>query len=235
MPLHPRRVRWFEAHVPREQTVYALEALAAAGSVELEEKGYQTAPCVDPEALRSSLAQFDRLAARYASELPKDPVTPTQILEQPEKLAAGAVSRLRNWCIGLLQLQRSILARERERANLTLLAECLNAMHGASGDIGAMERPSPFLYKNIFSCPKGQLVAPAAEEIFSEVYAGDRHDFWVVAGATEHTAVLEGTAALLDCEAVKLPRWLPTAPPAQQQRVRSRLRVNDPRSGAGAR
>ena len=204
--------------------MYALEALVAAASVELEDKGYQTEPWFDAAALRRHLAEFDRLVERYAAELPRDAVAPTRILEQPEELAAGAVTRVRDWCMGLLLLQRRIRAQERERANLTLLAEFLDAMRGASSEIGAMGRATPFLYKNIFACPKAPPAAPEADdEVLSEVYAGKRHDFWIVAGAAEHTDVLEGTAALLHCIALKLPDWLPADARAQREVVGARL------------
>ena len=224
MQVKPKLVRWFEVRVPRTQTAQALELLAASGIVELEETGYLTAPCVDMDQLRRTLGEFDRLVRRCGADFPTDEVAPTLSLEQPERLAAKAVNELRRWRIELLQLQRRLAARKRERANLLLLAECLEAMHGESSDIDLLGRTSQFLYKNVFACPKGRMFNPHAGDVYNAIYRGEQHDFWIVAGEVKHQAIIEGTSTLVGCRPVKLPPWLPAEARDQAPCVESRLR-----------
>ena len=224
MQVKPKAVHWFEVRVPREETAYALELLASSGSVELEETGYLTKPCVDMDQLRHALGEFDRLARRCGEDFPADEAQPTLRLEQPERLAAEAVRTLRDWHMGLLQLKRRLAANLRTRSNLLLLAECLEAMAEGSTDIGLMERPGQFLYKHIFACPKGGRSSPYSTEVYNRVYRGREHDFWFVAGDVKFRAVIEGTSALVGCRPMRLPSWLPAAAKDQGPSVQSHLR-----------
>ncbi|MCB1799102.1 MAG: hypothetical protein KDI67_09505, partial [Gammaproteobacteria bacterium] len=69
MSLSRKATRWFVTCVPREQIVYALEALAATGQVELEQD-IVSAPLPDSRELRESIEAGERLIARYADLLP---------------------------------------------------------------------------------------------------------------------------------------------------------------------
>ena len=224
MPLHPRQARWFEVRVPRDQTVHALEVLAGTGSVQLEEKGYQTAPCVDADRLQRQLSRFDELLRRYEKDLPSDEARPTPVLEEPERLATDSVQRLQVWSSELLELKRRVRTLEKRREELTLVAECVSAMKGASGELVSMEHATRLLYKNIFFCPKGQIARPVTDDrILTEIYAGEAHDFWLVVGEPERHGVLDGTATLFGCSPLRLPDWLPPAPEAQERELATRL------------
>ena len=128
MALHPRQVSWFEAEIPRNQTVFALESLAAGGRVELEEKGYQTSPCIDIEIIREQLRKFDEFCASHADELPPAETSPEKLLLDPEELAFSIVETLRKWATALVRTRRRIRQLELEIEGLSLLQECLASM-----------------------------------------------------------------------------------------------------------
>lgn len=226
MPLHPTSVRWFEASIPRHQVAYALEALAGAEIVQLEDT-YLPQPEIDKGELRQHLNRYDLAVERYGRLLPKDDLTPSQQRERPEQLAAETTDCLRSWCAGLLRLQRRMRDKKRERENLELLDECLVAMHGASERMDAMRTVTPFLYKNVFSCPKGQLVELETNTTVNEIYYGDQHDFWIVAGEPTKRYELRRIAASLECKSVGIPEWFSARISEQHQKIIEHLNQID--------
>jgi hypothetical protein len=103
--LQPKSTHWFETYVPRAQTVYALEALAATGRVELEQE-YTPTPLRDTDALRSAILEAERLSARYAELLPEPLPTRRRPIENPLGSADTALEQLRSSLSALLRLRR---------------------------------------------------------------------------------------------------------------------------------
>ena len=223
MALHPKPVRWFEAKIPRDQTVHALEYLAESGSVELENQGADRAPCVDISALRHHLSAFEKLARRYAADLPTVAGAPAGEIQEPMRLAESAIARLQQWVGRLLEARRQRRQVENELEALVLLEECLDAMGEASEGLDDFEHPTRFLYKQIFACPRGEIgIEALGEDVFEELFAGSEHDFWIVVGDRDRQAVLEGAAALLRCKPVAVPGWLPTGRSEQTRLIAER-------------
>lgn len=222
MHLRPSLANWFEVRIPRDQTVWALEALAASGTVELEDDP-MAGPREAKDELRQILADLHRVEARYATRLPADEVPPPRLLATPEDAARQALATARRWCADLLRLERRRRRLGQERDRLDLLAECLTAMHGQSEGLEAFGHRSRFVYKQILACPKGRLAEPVAEEVLSEVFSGDSHDFWLVAGAPDHAALVDSAATLLSCQAIAIPDWLGGGVAEQWRRLSARL------------
>ena len=164
MALHPRQVSWFEAEIPRQLTVFALESLAAGGRVELEEKGYQTSPCIDIEIIREQLRKFDEFCASHADELPPAETSPEKRLLDPEELAISIVETLRKWATALVRTRRRIRQLELEIDELSLLQECLAAMGEDAEQLEQVTHASDLLYKQIFTCPHGSLQRETGRE-----------------------------------------------------------------------
>jgi hypothetical protein len=95
------------------------------------------------------------------------------------------------------------------------LAECLTAIHGQSEGLEVFGKGSRFLFKRILACPKGRLAEPTAERVVGEIFVGDRHDFWLVAGAPDHASLVDSAATLLSREAIAIPDWLKGSVPEQ--------------------
>jgi V/A-type H+-transporting ATPase subunit I len=223
MVLHPKPARWFEAKIPRDQTVHALEYLAESGSVELEDKGADRAPCVDISALRHHLSAFEKLARRYADDLPTVAGAPAGEIQEPMRLAESAIAQLQQWVGRLLEARRQHRQAANELKALLLLEECLDAMGEASEGLNEFEHPTRFLYKQIFACPKGEIgMEELDKDVFEELFPGSEHDFWIVVGDKDRRAVLEGAAALLRCNPVAVPAWLPTGRSEQTRLIAER-------------
>ncbi len=224
MAFHPSQVQWFEARVPRDQTVHALEILAGSQQVELDDIPQAAEPCFDSQALNRLLNSFEQLAGRIP-ELPAcDDTLPERLLLQPVQLAEQALDCLRNWHIRLLDLQRNLRLLKREKANLELLEELLQAIDDSDQlDLRGLDRQTLFLTKHLFACPKAQLENPQADATVSQVIEGYQHDFWFVFSDPQHARLLDGAATLLECQTLKLPAELPPDPITGRQTIANAL------------
>ena len=228
MALRPTQVQWFEARVPRDRAVHALEVLAGAGQVELETGIDQNDPCVDSAALNGLIGKFDTLQRRISDELPSVDGEPVRQLQQPVATAEKALETLRTWHLRDLALHREMHQIENERETLSLLQAFLQAAGDHTKGIDGMYRESGFLVKHIFACPKGTLAdKPDASGSYNEVFPSTEQDFWLVVSEPEHARILDGTAALLQCKRVVLPAWLPADPTEQRRLTETRLRQCD--------
>ena len=227
MALHPRQVSWFEAEIPRNQTVFALESLAAGGHVELEEKGYQTSPCIDIEMIREQLRKFDDFCARHRDELPPPEASPEKLLLDPEELALTVVETLRKWATRLVRTRRRIRQLELEIEDLSLLAECLLAMGEDAKQLDQIRHASDLLYKEIFVCPHESLQRGTGHEkdLFTTLYSGKSHDFWLVIGDQNRKEVVDAFAFFSECSSLKIPDWLPEPGPGRDEAIRTRMRL----------
>ncbi|MEJ2329227.1 MAG: V-type ATPase 116kDa subunit family protein [Gammaproteobacteria bacterium] len=233
MALHPRQVSWFEAEIPRNQTVFALESLAASGSVELEEKGYQTSPCIDIEVIREQLRKVDAFCASHADELPPPEASPEKRLLDPEELALSIVSTLQQWATVLVQTRRRIRQLELEIDDLSLLDECLFAMGEDAKQLEQVSHASELLYKQIFTCPHESLEREPGHEkdLFTTLYTGKSHDFWLVIGNPDRKEVVDACAFFAECNSLKIPDWLPEVGPGRDEAITSRMRLAEAEKG----
>jgi len=221
--LHPKTTRWFETFVPREQTVYALEALAATGRVELE-KDFISQPLVDTRELRISIRQAQRLTARYAELLPATRLGSHVFTLSPEITAKQALCELRRWLSRHLRLQRRLRERERKWRNLELLRECLASMGDAADDLVDFARQGPFLCRQIYAYPRSADGRTAEDPSgVTAVYLGDAHTFQVVLCLPERRAAYDQACRLSQCEAVTLPDWLIRHWPNRHDQLDKRL------------
>ncbi|MGD8556222.1 MAG: V-type ATPase 116kDa subunit family protein [Chromatiales bacterium] len=225
MALHPLQVHWFEAEIPRNQTVYALELLAERGSVELEEKGYQTLPCIDTDLIREQLRKCDDFCASHADELPSPEPSPEKRLLEPEELAVSTVESLRTWATMLVQTRRRIRQIELELHDLELLDECLAAMGEDAGGLQQFSQASGLLYKQLFACPHGTLGTDSGREegFFTCLYNGRKNAFWLVAGDPGRQEVVDACACFAECKRLEIPEWMPAEKSGQQEMIGTRL------------
>lgn len=229
MTLRPQQVHWFEAEVPREQTVYALEILANSGSVQLETREHRALPCVRGDLIRRQLSQLDKLIKRHQKDLPPTIEGSEKKFERPEQIAEEALNKVRAWSIELLEIKQQIKRLELERNKLRLFHECLVAIGNDAEGLDAVGHATDLLYKHIFACPQGQINTVKLENgVFERVYRGEHHDFWLIIGMSDREEVLEGAAVLLQCMQVAIPDWLPKDPDEQWRLLEKRLKnLND--------
>jgi len=206
--LHPEATHWFETYVPRDQTVYALEALVATGAVELE-RDYVARPLVDTHRLHGILADAGHLVARYASELPQTPVPRHLVTDCPEQTAADTLACLRRWLAGRLRRQRHRRDVEQSRRRLGLLRECIAAMGDDAAVLDRLVRDKRFLLTRIHVCPGATASLPTGDSpgLMRDYAAGER-SFRVAVLHPDRCGEYDEAAREAGCEAIELPGWL---------------------------
>lgn len=220
MTLHPRATHWFVSYVPRHQLVYAMEALAASGQVELEQDLLHP-PFQDSSDLQHSIRTLDRLIGRYAELLPVPSNSHAIVTARPEASARLALADIRGWLAGQLGRRRHMTVLRRKLRDLRLLRECLDAMGGEAQMLLNFSGMSPFLCERIYACPQrgdGPLFAPDPEGI-SEVYIGPEHRFHVVVCLPEKGEIHDYTARRSHCERVGAPDGLLTQRSTRGDRI----------------
>lgn len=228
MTFHPQQVHWFEAKIPRNQSVFALEKLAGSGSVQLEDRDEHDAPCIDTAYLRRQLGRLDELRSRYAADLPPPDPYPEKIVMEPERLADTIVSKIREWAGILLRSRRQLRQAELEFEHLTLLGGCIEAMGDDSDQLAGLSGSGELFYKHIFTCPPGEIrISESDKDVFESVYRGPKHDFWIAIGSPDREKILDSTAALANCTPLEIPAWLPDDSTSQAAMVAERLRHLD--------
>jgi len=224
MSFRPKAAHWFEARIPRDQTVYALQVLVHEAGIELEERGIEASPCVDSKVVRHLLARIDKLISQHAEDLPKAAPRPRRVLAQPEALVKSVLEQLQDWAAKLLKTRRLIVDSRQETERLNLLLECLQAMQEESQDIGTLRQNSQFLYKQLFACPRGEAGDIAAcNDLYAVSYPGDQHDFLLLACDINKKELMESATTLFNCRQVEIPEWLSANPAQQIEEVRGRL------------
>ena len=207
MSLQPTVTHWFETLTPREQTVYALEALTATGQVELA-GGLVDRPLIDTVELRSTVRWADQLLQRYATMLPEVGAGRHLVTESPESSARSALLIVRHWLAQQLCATRRLRACQRRQQKLELLRECLEAMGDAASDLAGFVGSGPFLFKRIYALPgDAPLPEPFASANSYAVFRGPRHVFHAVACLPERRTDCEQVFHTPGSEVVDLPGW----------------------------
>jgi V/A-type H+-transporting ATPase subunit I len=222
-PLRPRATRWFEAFVPREQTVVTLEALAASGLVELQRDPGATGP-LDARELARIVESFNTLRERYADRLPGYDKVPSQLADAPEQRGRQALAEVRDYLAARLRLERRVRQLRDKNEMLILLLECLTALDCAPGMLDRISHSTEFLYKGVFACSRVRKSEGLPEGEIDLKIPGERHDFIFVAALPAHRQSVE--QAWRGCRRIKVPDWLTGTCYEQQALVQRRLEEN---------
>lgn len=232
MSLRPKAIHWFETYVPRDQTVYALEALAATGRVELE-KDYVDRPILDTERLRGVLQGYRGLVERYAGLLPAQWAADPVFADSPEATARAALVELRRWLAAHLRLQRRLHAHEREQRRLLLVRRCLDAMQDSGADLTDLGQDSRFLSRQVYVFPRSG-AAPPQDGLpgLSRILFDDAYAFRIVLCLPEDREMYDQACHAPACEALELPDWLFAQSPDGYALIGERLTGLEPRLGS---
>lgn len=222
MRLRPVPAHWFETYVPRNETVHALEALAATGVVQLELDSKLTEP-LELEPVYRIIERFQLVQGKYRDLLPVPSSAPEGKVEAPERTARKALECLESWSAPLDTVLGRQVQLESERQNLVLLGECLTALKAASSDVVHLSQKSRLLYKGVFACPgTHQLPAEICASI-DEFVPGRQHNFFVVADEPGCRDIIEKAYRSKACVSLEIPDWLSTDPDKQESRIGARI------------
>ena len=222
MNFKPRQTHWFETNVPRDLIVYAIEALAQTGAVELSH-GIWATKTRDTSYIKSRLDDFTDLARKFEKDLPTSLFPPETHAESPEHLAENALKTLRKWSAGLLKLQRELKRTHKEFDELQQLMALLSAIPDHDIDFSWVEEKTKVLYKKLFACPHGKFNHPFGSDIVVEIFPADKQDFILVLATPDHSQILEAATTLFDCNEIIIPGWLSRESSNRLEKITQRM------------
>ncbi len=224
MSFKSKQTNWFETYTPRDLTVYAIDALAKTGVVELYHDIWSM-NTEDTDYIRSRLDEYASLAKRFEQDLPGSLLPPKIHEESPGHLASTALKTLRQWIADLLSLQRKLKRATKEIDDLKLLQSLLLAIPDHDIDFSWIEQPSEVLYKKLFTCPPGQFNHPSGKNIVVKVFPGEKQDFILVLGTPDQSGTVESAATLIGCNEIVIPSWLSSRTSGRVDAITQRLKI----------
>lgn len=194
--------------MPRDQTIYAIEALAASGTVELE-RDYVARPLVDAEALRSAVDRCNSLVDRYPSLLPRVTTPVGVITDHPEQVAQATLTRLRSCLAAELRLQRRERDAASERRRRLLLRSCIRAMGDAASDLVDFGQGGSFLCRSVYAFPGDQPPQELGDlPGLGNWYSDGERNYYAVVCLEENRCRHDECCRAHHCEPVEMPDWL---------------------------
>ncbi len=230
MHLRSAPTQWFETYVPRNETVHALEALAATGMVQLELDPRLAEP-LDLDQVHRLIDRFLVVQSKYKDLLPVPDSTPIRPVENPDHTAQKAFECLETWSAPLdilLQRQEQL---ETRRQSLMLLDEYLTVIKEASPAVTHLPWKSQFLYKGVFACPRTQHLAANICATIEEFIPGVEHNFFIVADEPGCRDIIEEAYHSEACLKLQIPEWLSSDPIEQKHQVEVRLAEIEAQAG----
>ena len=230
MRLTPTAAHWFETYVPRNETVHALEALAATGVVQLELDPRLAEP-LDLDPVHRLIDRFQVVKAKYRDLLPAPVHAPGGQVEAPERTARNALDCLETWSAPLDILLDRQVQLETRRQNLLLLDEYLTAMKEYAPNVAQVSRKSGILYKGVFACPRTQQLAADICATIDELIPGHEHNFFIVADEPDCREIIEEAYRSEACLSLQIPDWLSSNPHEQKSQIEARIAEIEAQAG----
>ena len=218
--LRPKPAQWFDTYVPRQKTVYALEALAQTGQVELENDPRFASPLVVDE-VRDIIRRFGQLERHYSDDFPLVDSPYPEIIDAPEQDGRHALNILRSFCARAAFLRRRQRRYLNEINNMILLRECIDVLDCDSQVFDGFMHDTELLYKRIFACPRTQAWTPAEGESIDLEVNGEYHDFYFIAALPQKQDEIE--KSFTSCHEVHVPDWMTGDCKQKRERIRSHL------------
>ncbi len=225
MRLHPAEARWFETYTARDDTVRAVEVLARTGVVQLE-IGPRYTESTDTAKLRHFVERFEALAESVAASLPGAGQSAATLVGDPVHIANRAVHTLRVWLARHDFVDAHLEQLRAEHDELVLLAECVEAMRVAKLDFDGIFKPTRFLCKCLFACPRGRTLDAGIGGAVEETVKGPHHEFLYVAAAPEQQNLIQTLVLDHGCIQFGLPHWLTGDHGLQQRQIVEHLNQN---------
>jgi V/A-type H+-transporting ATPase subunit I len=209
MAIRPEEAHWFELYVPREQTVYAVEALANTNLVQLEIDPVHRAS-LDLRQLKESIYQYRKLGQCYLNYLPEADQYSTAFESTPDEEAQKALARLQAYCKEIDAILEEIHVLGSKLDNLLLLKEYLISLESERDILAAIAHHSEFLFKAIYACPHHCCLAEDDEVnvSLSQVSYGENHDFYLVADTPDRQTLITDFFKSSNCILIDIPQWL---------------------------
>jgi V/A-type H+-transporting ATPase subunit I len=161
--IRPQPCRWFEIVVARDDGFVALEALAGAGTAEIEwhTRDSMAAQTGRPDDL---LKRYAALAQRYRPYWPLPATHREAESRAPADALAAAVDGLARWAQAAEPLVAAAQAAQAQQAELALAESALAELAGSSIDFSLLAQARGGVSAALFALPRG-VDAPTPEDL----------------------------------------------------------------------
>jgi V/A-type H+-transporting ATPase subunit I len=219
--IRPEPARWFEIVVARDDAFVALEAMAAAGCVEVE---WHTAPLAGPSGgvQGDLLKDITTLTRTYRAYWPPPARHLDAERRAPADVLAAATQALKDWAAAAEPLIRALQQAEAAAGELSMTQAALKELACTPIDVSALARAENGVTAALFALPVDvALDIPDALLARSGVVGRERLIVAVgpadaIESTAQHVAELNGRRA-------RLPDWLEPTVAANLTKVGERL------------
>lgn len=212
MTFRPVPARWFELLVARSDLARAVEALAATGAIELEQRSETVTQARLPD-FGARIEEYRHLFARYHPYWPAEPAPAPSAGLVGERLAR-ALAQIHAWRQEADPVIQQLEALQAEQSDLALLAELLE--HGAADEalLARLAASGAVLTGRLFVVPHD---APVPQMhpglLYRELHTPARR-FALAVGEPAALAILEQEFLGLKARPLTVPAWLAGVPDA---------------------
>ena len=209
--IRPQPCRWFEVVVARDDAFMALEALAAAGSAEIE---WNTRDSVAAQSTQPSAAlkRYAALAQRYRPYWPAPATHRAAEHKAPADALAAAVAGLTRWAKDAEPAVKRVQATETQLAELALAESALRELAASPIDFSLLGQARNGVAAALFALPKGGDVAVPEALLLRRADVANE-TLLLALGPPESIETLSATVIEANGRRARFPDWL--APSAQ--------------------
>jgi V/A-type H+/Na+-transporting ATPase subunit I len=201
--IRPDPCIWFEILVAQDDAFLALEALAAAGCVEVEWHPSET-PALAPQEL---LKQYAALTRRYRPYWPPAQLTHGPERRAPQHALADGIAAIRAWSEHGDELIARLQAAGAQIAELDLATVALREMSASRVDFTALAQAEMGISAALYALPPGAEVELPREAITRLATVGNEQLLLAIA-APETLEALARAVAEVNGRQARFPDWL---------------------------
>jgi V/A-type H+-transporting ATPase subunit I len=202
--IRPQPCTWFEIMVGRDDAFIALEALAAAGCIEVEWHQTETPGAGMPQDL---LKDFNALARKYRPYWPRAASALAAERRAPADALADGLRTARIWAAEADAVIARLQSAEAEAAELELAAAALREMAESHIDFAALARADHGVTAALFALPLGvEIELPQDTITRFAALASER--LLLAIGAPEDIEAIGRAVAEVNGRRARFPDWL---------------------------
>jgi len=226
MSLRPRAARWFEVIAARDDAYVALEALAAAGCVEIEWHATDATLAGAPAGTTTRLAEYADLARRHGRYWPPAELHLGTDARSPADALSAGLAALKDWAAGAERLIAELQQCEAARGDLVLADQALAALADSSIDFGLLSQSQGSetvgVTTALFALPAGATVAVPDNVLTRQAEVGAT-TLVLAVGPPAAIDVMGRSVVEVNGRRARFPDWLVPSAQANRALIAQRL------------
>lgn len=217
--IRPEPARWFEIIVARDDAFIALEALAAAGCVEIEWRGAPEARAA--AAMGELLKDYNALAQRYRPYWPPAATRLAAERRAPTDAIAAALAALRAWAAAAEDSIGALQRCEARLAELALAEAALRELADSRIDFAALAQAKNGVIASLFALPAGVDIE-VPDDVLMRAADVQAERLLLAVGPPESIEAMARAVAEANGRRARFPDWLQPTAEANLARVAER-------------